>query len=145
MTDATVSRARPRAEAAFFYYAALDRREYGAVARKYGVSEGAVRKWSKRFRWGPRLQDLDRKVAARLAARLTADLVQRKARQLKLVDAYYAKVEALLRDRKARTTMSEFLLVAKHELVLVGEASERSDATLNLQEWLRRRPAGGSE
>jgi hypothetical protein len=80
-------RARIDWAAAFTAFAALEPpRTYAAVAERYGVSEGAVRRHAKAERWNERVQALDTEAARRAEQKVVRSLEHRMADTIRVAD-----------------------------------------------------------
>jgi hypothetical protein len=114
--------------AAFEVWIALgDGRSFSEVARRMKVSAGAVAMWAQTFDWKNRLAEHDKAVA--LITRTAAIEDEAKARilALKVTRAVQARVAVGLSTGALQPTVSDFIAASKHEQLLLGKATERSE------------------
>ena len=124
---------------AFEYYLELGvDRSYRAVAERFGVSKVAVVNRARKERWQDRLRNLERQSRERAEKKAIDDLDAVRERQLKA--ARYVQTRALeamreLPAEKAAKLASALNIGWKHELLLLGEPTERQS---NVEEIIRR-------
>ena len=124
---------------AFEYYLELGMdRSYQSVADHFGVSKVAVVNRGKKERWQDRLRNLERRSRERSEHKALDDMDAVRQRQLKA--ARYVQTRALeamrtLPAEKAARLASALSVGWKHELLLLGEPTERQS---NVEEIIRR-------
>ena len=114
---------------AFHYYAemGLDR-SYQAVADHYGVSKVAVVKRAKKENWQSRLRELEERAREKADKKVIDSLEVVHARQLKAARYLQAKAVEVMKNsppEKAVRAASALNIAWKHELLLLGEPTER--------------------
>lgn len=119
---------------AFSYYVELGpARSYEAVAKKFGVSKVTVVNRAAKERWQERLREAEEE-ARRQANRKAADTLQEvKARQLQEARILeHRALEALktLPPDKAVKAAVMLQIAWRQELLLLGEATERSELSI---------------
>jgi len=124
---------------AFEFYVGLGvERSYQLVAEHYGVTKVAVAKRAKRDDWQERLRRLEDRAREESDKRSQEGLEAVRARQLKAVRFLQAKAIEVIRDQppeKAVRAASALNIAWKHELLLLGEPTERQ---ANVEEVIRR-------
>ena len=114
---------------AFHHYAemGLDR-SYQAVADHYGVSKVAVVKRAKKENWQSRLRELEERAREKADKKVIDSLEVVHARQLKAARYLQAKAVEVMKNsppEKAVRAASALNIAWKHELLLLGEPTER--------------------
>lgn len=124
---------------AFETYAALGPdRSYQALAGRYGVSKTAVNRRAKEERWQERLEVLERRARQESEDRIVEELKAVKERQLQGARFLQARaLEALksLPPERGIRAANALATAWKHELLLLGEATERQE---NVEEITKR-------
>ncbi len=133
----TAKKESPRALSAFEIYTALEKRSLRKVAQKCALSPTTIRGWARTFRWKERAEAIDARIAKSVEEKLISDLVEARVRQLKMVRAGYAKFIEAMQAPGFRMTVAELTGLMKHELVLLGEESDRVATNMSLDDWLR--------
>ena len=127
---------------AFHFYAEMGvERSYQAVADQYGVSKVAVVKRAKKENWQARLRELEGRAREEADKKAVDSLEVVHARQLKASRYLQARaVEAMtgLPPEKAIKAASALNIGWKHELLLLGEPTERQ---ANVEEITKREMA----
>ena len=137
---------KPRAETlrqfeAFEYWYWLNpMRTYEAVAKRYGVTEGAVRLWSIKHNWEERAIEMDAKIKKAISEKNQGRALKARENILKTAEVVLAKFGArLLRDpdKRAEAGVTQYEPTAtdaerwsKILLLMHGEATDRTDVTL---------------
>mgnify|MGYP001588538854 CR=1 FL=1 len=137
----------------FEHYVALGLdRSYQAVADHFGVSKVSIVKRAKKENWQIRLRELEKKAQERSEQRAMETLDAVRGRQLKVARLLQARaLEALRRlsPEKAVKAAAAVSIGWKHELLLLGEPTDRS--AVSIEELIKReyqslmRPAGENE
>ena len=113
-------------------------RSYQAVAERYGVSKVAVVQRAKRDRWQERLRELEKKAREQADKKAVETLEAVRERQLKaarIVQARALEAMRILPPERAIKAAAALQIAWKHELLLLGEPTER---TANMEEVVRR-------
>ena len=125
---------------AFDYYVGLGvNRSYEKVAAKYGTSKRGVVKHASREGWSQRLAKIERDAREKGDQKLTETLGEMRNRHLTTLRAMNARVINALREYPLSTGMEAMKsaeLVIKLERLIVGEASERTE--LSVEEVTKR-------
>ena len=120
-------------EAFEYYYVLEEKRNLIKVAQKYSVSSAAVNKWSKAFNWQARIEKRDIGNAKKLEAKVDKAIVNSKADYRTLINKVVKKFEEKLKAGKIRIDKPEDLsIMAKLDLLMMGEATDRKDVTYKL-------------
>ncbi len=119
---------------AFYYYAEMGvDRSYQAVADHYGVSKVAVTKRAKKENWQGRLRELEQQAREELNKKTVETIQAVKARQLKATRFVQSRTLEVLKNtpgEKGLKAVAALNIAWKHELVLLGEASERTELSV---------------
>ncbi len=113
-------------EAFEWYYGLGEKRNIVVVAGKYGVSEMTLARWSKEFEWQKRILDRDKKIADAIEKKADTKEINRKLRMLRFIDDIYEGNESKIKGMDVEG-VSDLIALSKHEQLLSGEATERSD------------------
>jgi hypothetical protein len=119
---------------AYSYYVELGpERSYEAVAKQFGVSKVTVVNHATKERWQERLREAER--AAREEANKKAIDTLQAVKERQLTEARILEHRALealktLPPEKASKAAMMLNIAWKHELVLLGEASDRTEVTI---------------
>lgn len=119
------------------YVAMGDDRSYSALARRYGVSRTAVANRARREDWQERLAEADARARQRAQEKAVNDLEEVYARHLKEVRFLQARALQVLKDQppeRGIRAASALAIAWKHELLLLGEPTER---TASVEELIR--------
>ena len=125
---------------AFSYYVELGPdRSYEAVAQKYGVSKATVVRHAERDRWQERLREAER--AAREAANKKAvdtlqEVKDRQLQEARILERRALEALKTLPPEKATKAATMLQIAWRHELLLLGEPTERSE--LSVEEITKR-------
>lgn len=115
---------------AFQYYLGLGTgRAYSAVAKHYGVAKGTVVNRAKAEGWQARITEMERAAREQVQRDAQNEMVAVRERQLKGARALQAKALEALRDlppERAIRAASALNVAWKHELLLLGEATDRN-------------------
>ena len=120
------------------YVAAGPDRSYAALAERLGVSKTAVTRRAKSEGWQQRLDQIERKAQARVEARAVDEMEAVKLRQLQTVRLLQSRALQCLKDQPPEVGIraaSAISIALKHELLLLGEPTERS---ATVQETIKR-------
>lgn len=105
-----------------------EKRSLTLVAKRYHKTKGAISVIAKAFNWQEKAQERDQKVADAVAEDFDKQLAEAKIRKLKLIRALDAKLaQRLTSGQQFNVTTSDFVSAAKLELLLLGEATERTE------------------
>lgn len=128
---------------AFAYYAALGvTRSYQAVADHYGVSKTAVCNLAEREHWQAQVLEFDQQARDGATKRALNDVEEMNERHLKLMKVIQAKGVEALRSIALTTAIDAVRaidLAIRHERVIRGEPSERTE--VSLEDIIRRESA----
>jgi len=108
-------------------------RSYEAVAEKYGVSKATVVRHAEKFRWQERLREAEQKAREESNKKAVDTLQAVKERQLQEARILeHRALEALksLPPEKASKAAMMLNIAWKHELLLLGEPSERTEVSI---------------
>lgn len=115
---------------AFEHYFSLGiGRSYAQVAKDLGVAKSTIVERAKRENWQERVQEFERAARDVLLKDARTELAAVRERQLKAVRALLARALEALRDPepgRAIRAASALQIALKHELLLVGEPTERN-------------------
>jgi ATPase subunit of ABC transporter with duplicated ATPase domains len=120
------------------YLALGTERSYQALANRYGVSKTAVVKRAKKERWQDRLADLERQARERAEEKAVDEMEAVRERHLKEARFLQARALQALKDlppEKGIRAASALNVAWKHELLLLGEPTERQ---ANVEELIKR-------
>lgn len=120
-------------EAFEFYYGLGQERSLAKVATQYGVSEQAVADWSGSFGWQARIVEREAHVAAQLSERVARQEVDRRAQNLKILDALKAKFVQKLRMNEIKIESVrdiEVILRLEAEILAEGEGGAEENNPL---------------
>jgi ATPase subunit of ABC transporter with duplicated ATPase domains len=120
------------------YLALGTERSYQALAARYGVSKTAVVKRAKKERWQDRLADLERQARERAEEKAVDEMDAVRERHLKEARFLQARALQALKDlppEKGIRAASALSVAWKHELLLLGEPTERQ---ANVEELIKR-------
>lgn len=130
-----------------FYYKSGDTRALLSVAQKFGVSETTTKRWSIEFNWQNRIMLRDAENAKELARRTDEKVVDERAAMLADVQGMKKVGQAGVLLAGKNLAEGEFAVdnardfnymvmgyekLAKLELILMGEAAERSETDHNI-------------
>ena len=125
---------------AFSHYVELGpERSYEAVARRYGVSKQTVVSHAAKERWQERLREAEanaREVANKKAADTLAEVKERQLMEARILEHRALDALKTLPPEKAAKAAMMLNIAWKHELLLLGEASERTE--LSVEDVTRR-------
>ena len=119
---------------AFEHYLSLGPgRSYGAVAEKFGVSKATVLRHAEKNRWQERLREAE--VAVREESKKKSVDILQVVKERQLAEARVLEHRALealktLPPEKAGKAAMMLQIAWRHELLLLGEASERTELTI---------------
>lgn len=139
-------------EAFEFYYKLGDTRDLPAVSQKFGVSIPTAKRWSKSFGWQKRIQDRDRKNAEKLAKRNDESIVERQARNLKIIrDAIQGYLDSIwglkevecphckkkyeIQIIKTKPGYTDIDKLIRLESFLLGEPESRGEHIIRPMDW----------
>jgi len=115
------------------YVALGPERSYEAVAKKHGVSKATVLRHAEKHDWQARLREAERGAREQANRRAVDTLQAVKDRQLQEARILeHRALEALksLPPEKASKAALMLQIAWRHELLLLGEASERTELTI---------------
>lgn len=115
------------------YVALGPERSYESVAKKYGVSKATVVRHAEKHEWQERLREAERTAREQTSKRAVETLQAVKDRQLQEARILeHRALEALksLPPEKASKAALMLQIAWRHELLLLGEASERTELTI---------------
>ena len=119
---------------AFNFYVGLGvDRSYQAVAKHYGVSKVAVTKRATKEKWQARLREVEQQAREELNKKAVEALEAVKARQLKAARFVQSRALEVVKNvpgEKGLKAVAALHIAWKHELVLLGEASERTEVSI---------------
>ena len=126
-------------EAFSFYVALGPERSYDAVARKYGVSKVTVVSRASKERWQERLREAEeeaRKEANRKAVDTLHEVKTRQLQEARILEHRALEALRTLPPEKAVKAAVMLQIAWRQELLLLGEATERSE--LSVEEVTKR-------
>jgi hypothetical protein len=125
---------------AFTYYVELGSgRSYEAVAQRYGVSKVTIVKHAAKENWQGRLREAEQKAreeANKKAVETLAAVRERQLQEARILERRALEALKVLPPEKAAKAAVMLNIAWKHELLLLGEPSERTE--LNIEEVTRR-------
>ncbi len=125
---------------AFNFYVELGAgRSYDAVAKRYGVSKVTVVNHATRDRWQERLREAEEKAREEANKKAVDELAAVKERQLteaRILERRAIEALKALPPEKALKAAMMLQIAWKHELLLLGEPSERTE--LSVEEVTKR-------
>ena len=113
-------------------------RSYQALADRYGVSKTAIVKRAKKERWQERIAEIERQARERAEEKAVDELEAVHKRQLqgtRFLQACGLRVLKELPPERAIRAASALNIAWKHELLLLGEPTERQ---ANVEELIKR-------
>src|SRR5688572_2500280 len=108
-------------------------RSYQGLADRLGVNKRSVTRLATRENWGARLLKIQEEARAAADKRLTGSLQAVREQQLREVRFIRAEILKLVREvtpEKAVRIASALSACWKHELLLLGEPSERTEVSI---------------
>ena len=120
------------------YVAAGPNRSYSALAEQLGVSKTAITRKATAEGWQHKLDEIERKAQARVEAKAVDEMEAVKLRQLQTVRLLQSRALQCLKDQPPEVGIraaSAISIALKHELLLLGEPTER---TSNVEELIKR-------
>jgi hypothetical protein len=117
-----------------FYYALGENRNYGLVAREFGVSVGAVKTWGRNFAWKRRIGERDAEAARTIAERGMKDSVERGVRNLKIIEMGLLQVAKAMAEGKVKPSVSDLDRLIRLEEFLREE--KVGEQTKLIVEWV---------
>jgi transposase len=108
-----------------FYYGLGEGRSYRQVSEEFNVSLGAVKAWGRNFGWKRRIGERDGEVARTLAERSQEDMVERMARNRKIVKMGLMQVAKAVAEGKVKVTLADLDRLVRLEEFLREEAPEQ--------------------
>ena len=119
---------------AFEYYVSLGpTRTYRAIAERYDVTTRAVTKCAARERWSERLATIEQDARERCDRKLGDVFEEARERHLKTLKAMHARALTALKQYPLSSGMDAMRaaeMVIKLERLVMGEASERTEMTI---------------
>ena len=120
-------------EAFEYYYSLGTERSFKLVESKFKVSNMSVARWSKAFSWQQRIEQRDIENGKKIEAKVDKAIVNSKADYRTLINKVVKKFEEKLKAGKIRIDKPEDLsIMAKLDLLMMGEATEKKDVTYRL-------------
>ena len=99
------------------------------LAKEIGVNPVTIGAWKKKYNWITRKEEIDKKTQEKVGEKLS-DIRARQIRIAKAAQAdYLTRIQ--MTQHKGSTTYHEADKAMKHELLSVGEATERTEENLN--------------
>lgn len=116
-------------EAYEYFYALGKERRLALVAKKFGKSETAVGVWAKTFNWWDKVEARDKRASDRRLETIDQKIKRVKQENLDIIEGLRVGFATQIAEMKGRMklTPTEFERLAKLELLLMGEATERID------------------
>jgi hypothetical protein len=109
------------------YWGLGPQRSLRAAALKIGVSEAAVKSWSKAFSWGQRVADREDAVSGLVRERTTRTEVDRRARNRQIVQAGIIATARAIADGVVRPTMGDLDRLVRLEEFVEGKPEAREE------------------
>jgi hypothetical protein len=118
-------------DAAFTYWASMPRavRSFGKVAKKFEVSDTAVRKAAERDRWLARVSEIDRKASVAVERRVIREHEVRIAETLEIIDGLRQQLRERAKAGDVVIDITDFVQLMKLEQLLEGDPTERIEMT----------------
>jgi len=133
---------------AFSYYVELGpTRSYEAVGKKYGVSKQTVVSHAGKERWQDRLREAEekaRETANKKAIDTLQEVKDRQLQEARILERRALEALKTLPPEKAAKAATMLQIAWRHELLLLGEPTERSELSIEevtareMQSLLRR-------
>lgn len=116
------------------YYVELGQeRSYEAVARRYGVSKITVVRHAEKHRWQERLREAERKAREeddRKAIDTLKAVKERQLQEARILERRALEALKALPPEKAGKAAAMLNIAWKHELLLLGEPSQRTEVSV---------------
>lgn len=111
----------PRHQQAFEIYWSLgQKRSYGRVARRIGVSASTIKLWSRQQRWQQRILEREVQQSRQLANRVASGPNPDSDRNLKIVRVAILKIAKAIAEGRVRSTMGDLDRMVRLEERLTG-------------------------
>lgn len=121
-------------EAFEYYYALGSARSLSKVAKQFKVAVQTVHRWNDRLNWQEKLEERDVEIAELLQAECKNEAVMSKLKYRKVIKkAMDQFIRSLLCGNVKIDSISDFERLLKADLLLAGEATERSDINANIR------------
>ena len=128
MSRDELQREQEHHQKAFEYYFALgEKRNYEAVAEKFGVSVSSVKLWGRSFGWKKRVKERDLEVARTMAQRSLKDEVTHRTRNRQLVQLALVQLAKAIAGGKVKMTLSDLDKLVRLEAFLADEPDSRQE------------------
>jgi len=116
-----------------FYYCLGDTRALPQVSQEFKVSLVTVKRWSVAFNWQQRIEQRDIENAKEIEKKVNEAVVKSKVGYRALIKKVVDQFEERLKAGKIRISKPEDLsIMAKLDMLMMGEATERKDIVFNL-------------
>jgi hypothetical protein len=128
VSQSELQREQEHHQKAFEYYFALgEKRNYEAVAEKFGVSVSSVKLWGRSFGWKKRVRERDLEVARTMAQRSLKDEVTHRTRNRQLVQLSLVQLAKAIAGGKVKMTLSDLDKLVRLEAFLADEPDSRQE------------------
>ena len=118
-------------EAFEYYYSLGDKRSLQQVAKKFTVSETSARKWSAAFNWQERVVQRDIEISKGLEKKTNTTILNEKANYRRIIREAIASM-GTIEPKNAK----DLETLVKLDLLLMGEATEKNDTTVTIEQYL---------
>ena len=108
-------------------------RSYDAVAQHFGVSKATVLRHAEKHRWQERLREAEkaaRETANKKAVETLQAVKDRQLQEARILERRALEALKVLPPEKASKAALMLQIAWKHELLLLGEPSERTELTI---------------
>lgn len=111
------------------YLALGEERTLLRVAQAFSKSLTYIKAVAAKWKWTDRVDAVEREAAQKAIDKTEQKLVEIKARKLKIIRALDARIAAEILKKTVKVTPGEFERLAKLELLIEGEATDRHEIT----------------
>lgn len=123
---------------AFEYYFSMgETRNYGKVARKFGVSQQSIKLWGRSFNWKKRINERDAEVVRIMASKAIASEVSNRTRNLQIVRMALVQLAKAIADDKIKMTLADLDRLIRLESFLTDGVDSRQEILID---GLKNRP-----
>lgn len=130
-----------RKEAFEYYYLLGETRTLKKVSQKFNISIQTAKRWSTVYNWKNKIQERDIQLAKQLQKKIEGRIVKIREEYLKIIEAAKIKfIENLKNGFVDPSTIQDLERLAKLELLILGEATERTDNQVTVISAIPRPP-----
>jgi transposase len=120
-----------------FYYSLGETRNYGKVARKFGVSVQSIKLWGQSFNWRKRVNERDAEVVRIMATKAINKEVSSRTRNLQIVQMALVRLAKAIAEDKIKMTLADLDRLIRLESFLTEGVDSRQEVLI---EGLENRP-----